>query len=128
VYNGTNTKIAIDGAWGGSSPTDNYYKPSAATNMIIGAYPDSSAHSTMSIDELKIDNGVARWTIGTNFTPPEREYTGTSQSSIFLTPDSTENIIKDDVVYANGESVILDTKGDNVNLLKLGTTWFDIKK
>jgi hypothetical protein len=72
VYNGTTTKIAVDGVWQGSSDNSVYTKSVSSSIFDIGRGHDNT-YFQGEIDEFCIDKGSALYTIGTNFTPPTTE-------------------------------------------------------
>jgi len=72
IYDGTTTKIAIDGTFSGTTTTDNYYKPSSANNFIVGVVNGLIDYFAGWFDEIRVSKGIARWTA--NFTPPVSAY------------------------------------------------------
>ena len=66
-YDGTTTYLFVNGVQVGTS-TSSYTLPSAPNQMRVGAETDGSNPFFGYIDDLRITQGVARYT--TNFTPP----------------------------------------------------------
>jgi hypothetical protein len=69
-YDGTNTKLFINGTQIGSDNSNIYIAPSAANIVIVGASPVNASLISLNgyIDDLRITKGIARYTA--NFTPP----------------------------------------------------------
>jgi hypothetical protein len=69
-YDGTNTKLFINGTQIGSNNSNIYIAPSAANRVRVGAGPVDADLSSLNgyLDDLRITKGIARYTA--NFTPP----------------------------------------------------------
>jgi hypothetical protein len=69
-YDGTNTKLFINGTQIGSNNSNIYIAPSAANRVRVGASPVDAGLISLNgyIDDFRITKGVARYTA--NFTPP----------------------------------------------------------
>lgn len=113
AYNGTISRWAIDGVWDGDSPDATYTTDTAQTFVIGGGL-------IVEFDEFKVDNGITRWTINSNFTPPLAEYYGLTQSSITLTPASGEQLPG---TAAADNTLTSSTKGDVKHFFNTGNSW-----
>jgi hypothetical protein len=69
-YDGTNTRLFINGTQIGSNNSNIYIAPSAANTVRVGAGPINANLVSLNgyIDDLRITKGVARYTA--NFAPP----------------------------------------------------------
>jgi hypothetical protein len=69
-YDGTNTRLFINGTQIGSNNSNIYIAPSAANTVRVGAGPIDASLVSLNgyIDDLRITKGIARYTA--NFTPP----------------------------------------------------------
>ena len=116
VYNGTTTKMAVDGVFSGITSNDAYYKTTNSTDIELGRN-NGGSWLNAKLDELVISTGVARWAITTNFTPPNYEYY--QGSTITLSPPSggrlpnTSAINRNLVSFALGDSLGIYKTADN---------------
>lgn len=64
TYDGTTTRLFVDGVSRGTPVTNNYVKPSTCTLTYLGnnTYPSLDRMFIGRLDEFRISNGVPRWT------------------------------------------------------------------
>ncbi len=71
VSDGTNCKPYINGVNAGSASVSGTL-PSIAADLFLGSHKDGKGVFKGSLDEIRLSNGIARWS--QNFTPPTKAY------------------------------------------------------
>lgn len=87
---GTSTKLFLDGTQEGSTYTDSNSYLNGANRPIIGidAVDVTSSPVDGWLDEIRVSNGVARWTA--NFTPPSSAYSTDANTVLLLHCDGVD--------------------------------------